>query len=298
MEGDQAAMANIDSIEIIDAQIHEPTAQIPIPGVDAATTSAIDVELAREAMDAIGVDIALAVTGEPFITAALERYPDRFAGVVTFDHAHPDLSADVARVRDLPGVIAGRALVGDWRDMTLRPEFEQGLFDPIFAAAEEVGLPIFVSTHGWAKVMEAVVVRHPGLTLIIDHIGVSQHPVSPPNDDPWGRFPDLLALAKYPNVHVKLCGAPLLSEQAYPFSDVWPQLALLFESFGFDRIMWGSDYTRMRQADLPRGTRPRRRGLSYADSLSYLLDSDRFTQGEKEKLFGGTLRRVLNWPRT
>jgi predicted TIM-barrel fold metal-dependent hydrolase len=170
------------------------------------------------------------------------------------------------------------------------------LFDPIFTEAERVGLPIFVSTHGWASAMEAVAARHPELVLIIDHIGVSQHPVSPPNDDPWARFPDLLALAKYPNVHVKLCGAPLLSEQAYPYHDIWPHLDALFEAFGFDRVMWGSDYTRMRQADLPRGERPRRRGLSYGDSLSYLLDSERIGFADKKKLFGGALRSALNWP--
>lgn len=289
-------MATIDSIEIIDAQIHEPSPQQKMADIDPAVVSAINVELAREAMDAIGVDIVLAVTGESFITAARQLYPHRFAGVVTFDHTHADLPAEVSRARGLPGVVAGRALVGDWRDATLRPEFSQGLFDPIFAEAERVGLPIFVSTHGWAKAMEPVAVRHPDLVLIIDHIGVSQHPVSPPNDDPWGRFPDLLALAKYPNVHVKLCGAPLLSEQNYPYSDIWPHLDALFAAFGFDRIMWGSDYTRMRQADLPRGERPRRRGLSYGDSLYYLLDSDRISLTEKAKLLGGSLRRALNWP--
>jgi len=290
-------MATIDSIEIIDAQIHGPVPQTAIPEVDAATATAINVELAREAMDSVGVDIALAVTNEAFIAEARMRYPDRFAGVVTFDHTHPGLAGEVARVRALDGVIAGRALVGEWRDATLRPEFKQGLFDPIFAEAERVGLPIFASTHGWASAMEAIAARHPGLTLIIDHIGVSQHPVSPPNDDPWGRFPDLLALARYPNVHVKLCGAPLLSNQPYPHPDIWPQLDALFAAFGVDRVMWGSDYTRMHQADLPTGARPRRRGLSYADSLSYLLDSDRISFADKQKLFGETLRHVLNWPR-
>jgi L-fuconolactonase len=287
----------IDAIEIIDAQIHEPKAPIALVGQELDLATLVDVEMAREAMDAIGVDVALAVTSEVFINLALKRYPERFAGVVTFDHNHPDLPGEVARVRQLRGVVAGRALVGDWRDATIRPEFESGAFDPIFAAAEQVGLPIFVSTHGWASAMARVAERHPGLVLIIDHIGVSQHPVSPPNDDPWGRFPDLLALARFENVNVKLCGAPLLSSQDYPYSDVWPYLDQLFDAFSFDRVMWGSDYTRMHQADFPRGERPRRRGLTYSDALSYLLDSDRMTQAQKEKLFGGTLRRVLNWPR-
>lgn len=286
-------MRTIESLEIIDAQIHEPKPVAPLTEEQQAHASVFEVELAREAMDSVGVDIALAVTSEAFIEVAAKRYPGRFAGVVTFNHSSADLAADAARVRNSPINVAGRALTGNWMDATLRPEFTQGKFDPLFAAAEKVGLPLFASTHGHCAVMGAVAERHPGLTLIIDHIGVRQHPVSPPTSEPWKTFPDLLQLARYPNVHVKLCGAPLLSEQAYPFDDLWPQLARLFDAFGVNRVMWGSDYTRMRSADLPRGERPRRRGLPYADSMNFLLRSERLSFSDKEALFGGTARRVL-----
>jgi predicted TIM-barrel fold metal-dependent hydrolase len=286
-------MNSIESLEIIDAQIHEPKPVAPLTEEQKAHAAVFEVELAREAMDSIGVDIALAVTSEAFIQVAAERYPGRFPGVVTFNWSSPDLAADAERVRRSPLNVAGRALVGNWMDATLRPEFSAGKFDPLFAAAEKLGLPLFASTHGHCAVMGAVAERHPDLTLIIDHIGVSQHPVSPPNPQPWRTFPDLLELARYPNVCVKLCGAPLLSEQAYPFDDIWPQLDRMFEAFGVDRIMWGSDYTRMRMADLPRGERPRRRGLSYADSLNYLLRTDRLRFADKKALLGGNARRIL-----
>jgi predicted TIM-barrel fold metal-dependent hydrolase len=286
-------MSTLESLEIIDAQIHEPKPVAPLTEEQQEHAAVIEVELAREAMDSVGVDIALAVTSEEFIQVAAERYPGRFPGVVTFNHNSPDLAADVTRVRNSSFNVAGRALTGNWMDATLRPEFTAGRFEPIFAAAEKVGLPQFISTHGHCAVMGAVAERHPGLTLVIDHIGVRQHPVSPPTSEPWKTFPDLLTLARYPNVHVKLCGAPLLSEQVYPFDDVWPRLAQLFNAFGVDRVMWGSDYTRMRAADLPRGERPRRRGLSYADSMNFLLHSERLSFSEKKALFGGTARRVL-----
>ena len=289
-------MAGIDALEIIDAQIHEPRPAKPLSEGHEAISAEVEVELAREALDSVGVDIALAVTSDKFIAVAAERYPGRFPGVVTFNHNSPDLAADVARVRADPNNIAGRAMVGDWTDATLRPEFERGLFDPLFAAAEKEGLPVFVSTHGWGKVMGPVAERHPDLTLIIDHIGVSQHPVSPPNPEPWRTFPDLLALARYPNVNVKLCGAPLLSEQNYPYDDVWPKLDQLFEAFGVERVLWGSDYTRMRMADLPRGERPRQRGVTYADSLNYLLRTDRLSYAQKKAVLGQSARRVLKWP--
>jgi len=288
-------MSNIESIEIVDAQIHEPKPQAPLPPELEEHAVLFQVELAREAMDAVGVDVAVAVTSEAFIARAADLYPGRFPGVVTFWPLAGDLAAAAHRVRGLPAVVAGRALVGNAATAELRPEFAQSVFDPLFAAAEEVGLPMFVSTHGNCAVMAKVAERHPALTLIIDHIGIAQHPVSPAHTQSWNAFPDLLDLARYPNVHVKLCGAPLLSEEHFPFKDIWPRLDALFAAFGVDRVMWASDYTRMRLADLPAGERPRRRGMSYADSLRYLLLSDRIGFEDKRALFGGSARRILGF---
>ncbi|MBC2777180.1 amidohydrolase family protein [Parasphingopyxis marina] len=290
-------MSDIDAIEIIDTQIHGPNPGVPLEEDQAELLPMVQVELAREAMDAVGVDIALAVTGEPFIDLAHQRYPGRFPGVATFSHTHADLDSEVRRIRAHPAMVAGRALVGDFKTAVMRAEFDEGVFDPIYAAAEEVGLPIFNSTHGGCARMAAIAERHPDLTLIIDHIGVAQHPVSPPQTMHWGPFSDLLELAKYSNIAVKLCGAPLLSEQNYPFGDVWPYLEKLFEAFGFDRVMWGSDYTRLGTADRPRGARPRRRGVTYAENLDFLRRSDRLGFEEKQALLGGTARQLLRLDR-
>jgi predicted TIM-barrel fold metal-dependent hydrolase len=290
-------MANPEDFEIIDAQIHAPAPLKPLASDLAPDIAeAINVELAREAMDSVGVDIALAVASEAFIASAVTRYPDRFKGVVTFDHSSADLEADAARVKRLPGVVAGRALITNYLDAVLRQEFRDGKFEPLFRAAAREKLPLFISTHGWAAEMDAVAARYPELTLIIDHIGVSQTPYSPPREKPWDKLPDLLALARYPNVHVKLCGAPLMSTGSYPYDDVWPWLDEVFAAFGADRIMWASDYTRLREAELPRGNKTRRRGMLYSDCLNFLLDSSRLSPADKRKIFGATARRVLNWP--
>jgi predicted TIM-barrel fold metal-dependent hydrolase len=287
---------SIESLEIIDVQIHEPWPGKPLDESMKDQTSLWQVELAREAADAIGVDIAFAVTSEAFYNLAHERFPGRFPGVHTFFHTHPDLASEVRRVRANPAVIAGRALVGDFVNAVMRPEFAQGIFDPIYATAEEAGLPIFNSTHGGCKHLGPVAERHPNLTLIVDHIGVAQHPVSPPETMSWAPFEDLLELAKHPNIYVKLCGAPLLSQENYPYEDVWPNLNRLFAAFGYDRIMWGSDYTRLRSADLPKGDRPRRRGITYGENLNYLLHSDHLTHEQKQLVLGGNARRLFNLP--
>jgi predicted TIM-barrel fold metal-dependent hydrolase len=288
---------NLDSLEIVDVQIHEPTLGRRPDDTVKDDISLWQVELAREAMDASGVDVALAVTNERFIDLAHKRYPGRFPGVNTFNNpGRPDIQAEVQRIRSHPAMVAGRALVADFTLGKIRPDFEKGAFDGLYAAAEAASLPMFNSTHGNSSHMARIAEKHPKLTLIIDHIGVAQHPVSPPEVMSWGPFEDLLKLAKYPNVYVKLCGAPLLSQKGFPYDDVWPNLNRLFAAFGYNRIMWGSDYTRLRSADLPKGERPRRRGISYSQNLNYLLYSDRLTFEQKKLVLGGNARRLFKLP--
>jgi L-fuconolactonase len=280
--------------DIIDAQIHQPSPPVPLDeSVPEDVKLLLNVELAREAMDSVGVDGALLVAPLPYIDACIARYPGRFIGVETFMATGDELAAAVKRAAGDARVIAGRLLVTDFRTTELSPNFVSGGMDAGFAAAEEAGLPLFLSTHGQSAAMRPLIERHPGLTVIIDHLGVSQHPVSPPKDDPWERFEDLLPLAELDNVHVKLCGAPLLSEQAYPFADVWPNLHRLISAFGPERVMWASDYTRLRMADA--GGPSRKRGCLYSETRDMLLHSGEIDAEAKEAILGGTVKRVLGW---
>jgi len=60
------------------------------------------------------------------------------------------------------------------------------------------------------------------------------------------RFqPELLALAKYPNVAVKATGQAGYAEDEYPFRSLHPHLHRCFDAFGPERMFWGTDITRM-----------------------------------------------------
>lgn len=280
--------------DIIDAQIHQPAPAVPFADdVPEAVKLAINVELAREAMDSVGVDATLVVAALPYIDACVARYPGRFIGVETFMLRDAELAAAVERARGDARLVAGRLLVTDFRTTELSDAFASGAMDAGFEAAAKVGLPLFLSTHGQAAAMRRVIERHPDLTVIIDHVGVSQHPVSPPRDDPWDRLDGLLSLADCANVSVKLCGLPLLSDEAYPFADVWPNLHRVIAAFGPDRLMWASDYTRLRMAKA--GGPLRNRGSLYSESRDMLLHSDALGRDAKAAIFGGTLKRVLGW---
>lgn len=279
---------------IVDAQIHKPSAPLALPeGTPPETALLMSVELAREAMDSVGVDAALLVADNAFIDACVARYPARFAGVEVFQQKGADLAEAIRRAADKPQVVAGRFMVTDFRTLELVEAFTSGAMDEGFAAAEEVGLPLFLSTHGQAAAMEPVVQRHPDLPLVIDHLGVSQHPVSPPRDDPWDRLGGLLALARYPNVHVKVCGLPLLSVEDYPHRDALARLREVIDAFGADRLMWASDYTRLRMAQT--GEALRNRGRLYSETRDMLLYARALSEDEKAALLGGSCLALTGW---
>jgi hypothetical protein len=114
---------SLATMEIVDAQIHEPQPPRPVDeGLGKEVALLVNVEIAREAMDSVGVDAALVFARQEYMDACVERYPDRFAGALTFDYLAPDLEEQIAHYRERPGMLAGRNLFGNARDATLRPE--------------------------------------------------------------------------------------------------------------------------------------------------------------------------------
>jgi predicted TIM-barrel fold metal-dependent hydrolase len=195
-------------------------------------------------------------------------------------------------------MLAIRTSISNWQNDTLTDDFRDGKLEALFAACEKYNLPLFCSTHGHATTLEPVAQQHPDLLLIIDHLGLPQPPPIKRDPDPWQRLPGLVSMAKYPNVAVKFSGATTLSLQPYPHRDVWPHLRQLVDAFGPQRLMWGSDFTRLRMGPLTIQPGPREGWFLYSNELNYLRDTDEVSEHDKAAIFGGTIRRLLRWPRS
>lgn len=294
-------------MQIIDAQIHQPRTEKPLGGPGAETDHygnllhhgtgvmesdyalqvLVSIELAREAMDSVGVDAALLNGPMAFMDAAIERYPERFAACITWDPSIGDPDGWIRTFRQHPAHLA------------IRTSFANPALEPIFAAAEKLGVPVFGGFRQAAAVAP-IADAHPVLTIIVDHFGLSQPPVFAQKPVPWDELPITLALATYPNVLVKFSGAPALSLTPYPHPDIWPHLYRVIEAFGPGRLMWASDFTRMRMSagnTAVNGPRSAWGGL-YSDAVGFLRDTTEISAADKEMIFSGTIRRVLNWPST
>ena len=79
-----------------------------------------------------------------------------------------------------------------------------------------------------------------------------------------------LALAKYPNVSVKLSSVANHSHEDYPYRDINVHVRRVFDAYGPQRCHWGSDMTRA----LARATY-RQRVTHFTEALDFLSEDDK-----------------------
>jgi len=272
---------------IIDAQIHRPAPALPwVELGEGSQHINEDAELALAAMDAVGVDMAIVHGDYAFCEAAHARYPTRFRGIVQFSDPFgmKNVQDEIAAVRGRPGLLGFRmAPAAPRAGPNLLPALQNGQLDKFFAAAQANDVPVLLFVPGGLSHIHRIARSFPNLTLIIDHLGLPPPPWVPLKPNLLDGIPELLQLAAYPNVALKFTGVPALSMEAFPFQDLWGRgLIDVIETFGPERLLWGSDFTRVKQHH------------TYSDELRFLLDTDRLSANDKETML---FRSTQHWLR-
>jgi len=272
----------------IDAQVHAYERDHPRRPWAAKLHGAPEVtgdEMVK-AMDAVGVDAAVLVSPYTMYrydpSYALQVYAahrGRFAlvkPVYPTDPAVGDTIADWART---DGAVAVRIMMT--RGVSEDPA-DPGI-NRVLAAAARQALPVNLLCWGHLEQVDALARRNPNTMLVIDHLGLPQPFEPPPPKEPWAELPKVLALAAHDNVTIKISGACTLSHERFPYRDLWDPLARIFDAFGFDRCLWGTDWTRAVAL------------LTYKEGVEAFRVTDRLTDSERAQLMGATLTRVYNW---
>jgi L-fuconolactonase len=241
------------------------------------------------AMDAVGVDGALLVS--PFTmyrydaSYALQvhaAHPGRFALIKPVDPTDPAVGDTIADWAATDGTVAVRIMM----TRGVSTDAADPGINRVLAAAARHSLPVNLLCWGRLEQTKQLAARHPHTTLVIDHLGLQQ-PFEPPAPAaPFADLPKLLQLAAHDNVVVKISGACTLSHQPFPYNDIWDPLGRIFDAFGFDRCMWGTDWTRAVAL------------LTYAQGVEAFRVTDRLSNGDRAALMGGTLARVYGWSPT
>lgn len=286
---------------IIDAQLHELGPRSARDVEELAMRRRILTEVTLSAMDAVGVDAALLfpVDAEWGREAAAE-FPERFANVLEFDPAAPNIDELIDGVRDDAQTLGVRVTAGYPPSGENLIRLRNGAWEATFAACERHRVPVFLFLSGAPEMAGDVARAHPELQIIVDHLGLRQPPMDVRDPEPWGRLEKLLDLAVHPNIAVKACGMAALSETGEPFSDIWTHFVRVIEAFGVDRLMWASDVPRFQgrigwDIRVPEAWGPYEGRHTYAQSLALIQHSGELTAEDKRQLLGGSLTRLLDW---
>ena len=273
---------------IIDCQVHAYEANTPrrpwhsVPNWPDHVTG--DEMVA--AMDAVGVDGAIFISAfglyqydGSYAVEVQHAHPDRFAIVKPVNPDDPAVADVIAEWKRVPGAVGVRIMLPA---ETKRAADDPGL-DRIARAAGRLDLPVNILCWGNLEVGTALIDRHPGTRFIIDHLGIMQPRVPPAPPEPWADLPKVLELAKRPNAVIKVSGACTLSHRPYPFDDIWDPLARVFEAWGFERCLWGTDWTRAFAV------------VNYEQAVTPFRMTDRLNASERAMLMGGACARAYGW---
>ena len=238
-------------MQVVDSQVHiwgADTGERPWrPGGHAHAQRAVPVSADEVLgwMDAGGVDRAIIVPPSwegdrnDLAVAAARAHPERFAVMGRIDPGAPDAALQLARWREQPGMLGVRLAL---HTPELRQPFLSGRYDEMWAITEREHLPVMVLIHHpYMPMIDAIAAKHPGLRLVIDHLGL----VNGERDaDAFRGLDKLLALAARPNVAVKASALPCYTGEPYPYRGLHRYVRRVHEAFGPRRMFWGTDQTR------------------------------------------------------
>ena len=256
---------------------------VAVPGARPHRAEPVSAQEMVAMMNGAGVARAVIVPPSPagdsnlYALEAAALYPERFVVMGRFDPTAAGARERLATWLQQPGMAGIR--------MTFhKPQWSAWLDDDsvawFWADCERLGIPLMLLIPGRLDAVAHVARRHPGLQLVVDHLGLR----SDLRDDAcFADLDVLLRLAALPNVSVKASAVPCYSTEFYPFRNLHGHLKRVYEHFGPMRTFWGSDVSR-----LP---------CSYRQAVDHFLDElDFIPAADKHWVMGSALSQLLRWP--
>lgn len=238
-----------------------------------------------QAMDANGVDGAILISpftiygyDPTYVLSVYDKHPTRFGLVRPFDPRSENIAQEVEEWAATPGVVGARVVLS-FEDVSAD---DPGI-SAILEAGAQAGFPVNVLCSGKLPIFREIARQHPNTQLVIDHVGLPQ-PFDPPApDEPWADIDNVASLAEFDHVAIKISGACTLSHEPFPYPDIWAPLSKLFAAFGFERCMWGTDWTRAVNL------------LTFEQGVEAFRQTDTLSDDERAALMGGTLQQIYGW---
>jgi L-fuconolactonase len=273
---------------IIDSQVHAYAANTPERPWNTTPNwpDSVNGEEMVAAMDSVGVDGAIFVNAfsmyqydSSFAEEVQRAHPGKFGLVKPVDPSDPAVADVISDWKKTPGTVGLRVRLTHGLE---RAPDDPGL-DVILHEAVRHNFPINLLSWGKLDVGAALIDRHPNVQFVLDHLGLLQPHDPPAPPEPWADLPKVLDLAKRPNAVIKVSGACTLSREPFPFPDIWDPLARVFDAWGMDRCLWGTDWTRAHAV------------VNYEQAVEPFRLTDRLSDSDRAMLMGGACAKIYGW---
>jgi predicted TIM-barrel fold metal-dependent hydrolase len=274
---------------IIDAQVHVwPPEKPERPYIkEDASNPHRPVPLTHERllgeMDSAGVDRVILVPPSwegfrnDYALQAARQFPDRFAvmGKVRLDER---ASKDkLATWLDQTGMLGFRI---SFRHSGTHSFLDDGTADWFWADCERYDIPVMIFAPFAVEKIGEIAERHPALRVIVDHMGLN---VQWKGKDLGPGVDVVLKFARLPNVSVKASCLPCYVAEPYPYPTLHPQIRRVVDTFGPQRVFWGTDLSQ-----LP---------CSYRQAVTLFTEElDFLSQEDKHWIMGKAIAQWLRWP--
>jgi L-fuconolactonase len=237
-------------------------------------------------MDRNGVEQALLVQymgqyDNAYQAECVRRYPDRLASVALVDARSPAAVDELERLAEQGA-----------RGVRFRPGTRSPGDDPLalWRKASELGLAVSCGGTGAAFAspdFAGLVAALPDLPIVLEHLGSVNHPDG--ESAPYEMRAKVFALARFPNVYIKIhglgefCTRTNPVQQPFPFeTPIPPLLELAYAAFDPKRMMWGSDYPPVSGRE------------GYGNALRWTMEQfSSKSERDKALIFGGVAQRVF-----
>jgi predicted TIM-barrel fold metal-dependent hydrolase len=194
---------------------------------------------------------------------AATKYPNRFAIMGRLSLQDAASPRQLETWKSQPGMLGVRLTFHRDKD---RPWLSDGTADWFWPLAERYDIPVMVHAPERLAKLGEIAARHPGLRIIVDHMGFAR------------------ATMDEANVYVKVSALPCYSTQPYPYRNLHLPLRRIIDAFGPQRCFWGTDFTRM-----PKTSSYKEAVTMFTEELAFLSPPD------LEWIMGRGLVECLRW---
>ena len=274
---------------VIDSQVHlwaAETPERPWVTVDASKPhlpAPLGHEVLLPQMDAAGVHRIICVPPSwegyrnDVSLEAARLYPDRFAVMGKVPLNDPASQERIATWLEQPGMLGFRI---SFRHSGTFTWLDDGTADWFWAATDRYDIPVMVFAPYMVQKIGTIAERHPGLRLIVDHMGLNMRlkgkPLAPAIDT-------VVKFAHFSKVAVKASALPCFVTEGYPFPSLHPHIRRVVDAFGPQRVFWGTNFSQL--------PCPYRQAVTlFTEELDFLSETD------KEWIMGRAIAEWLDWP--